>query len=89
MKEETKRTGGTIMDKNEQQAYKDKCERKQKVRITFETTIPGYNADGSPLQALAYIAMKIAAFIMSPSDFHNVKLEQIEEYGPEESEKNP
>lgn len=49
MKEETKRTGGTIMDKKEQQAYKAKCERKQKVRITFETTIPGYNADGSPL----------------------------------------
>ena len=37
------------MDKKEQQAYKAKCERKQKVRITFETTIPGYNADGSPL----------------------------------------
>ncbi len=33
--------------------------------------------------------MKIAAFIMSPSDFHNVKLEQIEEYGQEESETNP
>lgn len=77
------------METKEQKAYKAKCERKQKVRITFETTIPGYNADGSPLQALAYIAMKIAAFIMSPSDFHNVKLEQIEEYGPEESETNP
>lgn len=77
------------MDDEEMKAYKARCERKQKVRITFETTIPGYNADGNPLQAFAYIAFKVAGFSMSPSDFHNVKLEQIEEYGPEESEKNP
>lgn len=69
------------MDEKE---YKEKCERKQRVRITFETTIPGYNADGDPLQALAYIAFKIAGFVMAPADFHNVKLEQIEEYGPEQ-----
>ena len=70
-----------------EKAYKEKCERKQKVRITFETTIPGYNADGAPLQALSYIAFKIAGFVMSPADFHNVKLEQIEEYEKHQSEK--
>ena len=68
------------MDDEEMKAYKARCERKQKVRITFETTIPGYNADGNPLQAFAYIAFKIAGFSMIPSDFHNVKLEQIEEF---------
>lgn len=76
------------MDKKEQAAYKARCERKQKVRITFETSIPGYNADGAPIQALAYIAFKIAGLVMSPSDFYNVKLEQIEEYEPEDNKTN-
>lgn len=69
----------------EEKAYIEKCERKQKVRITFETTIPGYNADGDPLQAFAYIAFKVAGFVLSPSDFHNVKLEQIESFSDYEN----
>lgn len=72
------------MNEKEQKAYKEKCERQQKVRIAFEVAIPGYNADGDPLQALAYVAFKIAGFVFQPSDFHNVSLKQIDEYGSKE-----
>lgn len=75
------------MDEKELIAYKKMNRRQQKVRITFETTIPGYNADGDPLQALAYIAFKIAQFVFRPGDIHNVTLEQIEEFSSEKAEK--
>ena len=39
-----------------------------------------YVVNFGPIQALAYIAMKITGFIMSPSDFHNVTLKQIDEF---------
>lgn len=66
--------------------YKQRCERRQKVRISFECEISGYHADGDPIVALAYVAMKIGHFAMPPQDVHNVKLEQIDEYDNKTSE---
>lgn len=70
----------------EEKAYKERCERKQKVRITFECELPGYNADGDPLQALAYVAMKIGHFVWTPKDFHGVKLDKLDRYEDEVTE---
>lgn len=71
------------MDNESAKAYKERCERRQKVRISFECELPGYNADGAPIQAFAYVAMKVGHFVWRPSDIHNVHLEQIERYEDE------
>lgn len=68
------------MDDNELKEYKKRCERKQKVKITFECELPGYNADGDPLQAFAYVAMKVGHFVWTPKEIHAIQLEQIDNF---------